>query len=518
MSLRNTAWVTLAVLLSLWSTPISSVHAQSGRCVVQDPDCFIDAHGHVRRVSNAYDVLHAPRKRNYWLAGIEQALFLASGAGWYWVEKDKNMIDWDSPSLKQRLTTDAIRFDNNTFPINFVWHPLSGTAFHASARGNRLSLWGAAGYAVGTSVVWEYALEFREKVSINDLIATPVAGVALGEFASRLAFYLHRPHGRATLRQRIAAAVFGPSEALHRIRSGMSPSSGPRDSLGYDADLWHRFSMRTGYTRVDGKGGASSAADLHLSGEFVAIPSYLRPGSFSRFFHDGDITRLEIRTANADSARRDLDLYADTVLLGYYGQRIDTRFRGYSFALGSSVGYRYRRVRFPGFQDDVGIAHLPGLAFDSSSLFGRSAVHLSARISPDFAGIHSWSFDAWRAAHPEEKSKAILQKQGYSYQFGGSALLSLSVDLPFLRVGGRLFAGSYASTQGLDRTQEQVTYDIKTSDRILDAEAFVDVFPIPDSGLMLEVTALSQHRVSEADPLRARGRLDRLSLLAGWQF
>ena len=107
---------------------------------------------------------------HFWRAALGEALAIGAGTAWYWIDRDRQVADWDSLSWSQRLTLDVIRYDNNPFNINFGGHALNGASYHAIARANGLGLYASAGLGLLTSITWEYALEFREKVSINELL------------------------------------------------------------------------------------------------------------------------------------------------------------------------------------------------------------------------------------------------------------------------------------------------------------------------------------------------------------
>ena len=120
-----------------------------------------------------------------------------------WSEEKKNLVDWDRPSAKARFSADVIRMDNNEFPINFTLHPWSGAAYYSAARTNGISFGWSSVYAIGAMLAWEYGIEFREKVSFNDLIFTPLPGISLGEFFSRLALYVNRFPGKPSVTRRV---------------------------------------------------------------------------------------------------------------------------------------------------------------------------------------------------------------------------------------------------------------------------------------------------------------------------
>lgn len=76
-------------------------------------------------------------------------------------------------------------FDADDFGTNMVGHPTAGTVYYLIARGNRVSIPEAFAWSFGASLAWEL-VEFKEAVSINDVVMTPVGGLALGEAFSQL--------------------------------------------------------------------------------------------------------------------------------------------------------------------------------------------------------------------------------------------------------------------------------------------------------------------------------------------
>src|SRR6185436_7240239 len=105
---------------------------------------------------------------------------------WYWRDLDFNTRDWDlrwdGPSWKRKLTSlDAVRFDQNLFQTNAVSHTRAGVAHYQILRGNGFSAGASALGTFATSAIWEYLIEFKELVSLNDLIVNSVSGFAIGE-------------------------------------------------------------------------------------------------------------------------------------------------------------------------------------------------------------------------------------------------------------------------------------------------------------------------------------------------
>lgn len=479
----------------------------------------MDAAGRTRNAHDAYRLLHAREEPHYLRATLEEGLFLGLGVTWYWLDR-QNRADWDFPSFSERFSTDVLRFDNNTFPINFLWHPLSGAGYYHAGRANQLSLWSSIALSALTSTAWEYGIEFREKVSINDLVTTPVAGVAVGEFWSRLTFYASHPVSSHARGRKAYAYSFGVLQTIHdRIDHTRVTGFGPADDLGYSSDLWHRFYAGVGAgLNADRNWSEQATLSFAMEGSLVAIPSYLRPGRFRAFLHDADVTRLRFHAMSTRDAEGEVDLFSDVILAGYYTQDISDAGVGGSMLVGTGVGYRYRRVRFEHFDDDLSLTHMPGLSIEADALFSHAGVHLSARAGPDFAGLRGWAFDAWQRDHPDERTKTVLERAGYSYGFGGSGELGLELSVRNLRLGTRAFVGRFASTNGLDRNQEALTTDVKTRDLVLDTESYARLYPFDGHGYLVELSLLTRKRVSEVDEYERRGRLLRAGLALGAEF
>ena len=76
-------------------------------------------------------------------------------------------------------------WDNDQFSTNLFAHPYHGNLYFNAARSNGLNFWESAPYAFAGSLMWEVAAEV-EPPAINDLMATTIGGIALGEMTHRL--------------------------------------------------------------------------------------------------------------------------------------------------------------------------------------------------------------------------------------------------------------------------------------------------------------------------------------------
>jgi hypothetical protein len=107
---------------------------------------------------------------------VEMMAGLGVGAVSYWLMQDRNIADWDNPTPEERFNGSAWRMDNNSLGVNFIAHPFTGGFAYSVARANHHGVLTSFAYASMFSFIWEFVLEFKEKVSVNDLIVTSPTG------------------------------------------------------------------------------------------------------------------------------------------------------------------------------------------------------------------------------------------------------------------------------------------------------------------------------------------------------
>jgi hypothetical protein len=476
----------IAALIGLWLV------ARAGAAAGAEPDVptdgFVDRAGDVRAPGEVY-LRHLERSEPAHLLTIgEELLFLGAGTAWYWLDREHNLADWDYPSWEQRLNLEAWRYDNNSFPMNFLAHTLNGAAFYAIPRANGHGVGTSAAYALATSFAWEFLIEFREKVSINDMIVTQGAGMAVGEFAAKLFHYVNGLPARPSGTQRAVAATLGlPVWLKRRVHGEAAVVDGPYDELGFADAIGHRLGVGLESRFHDWGSGAASTHGPWLRGRLSTIPGEGRPGRYDFFFHEADVATLSVFGGFGDRSR-ELDLYADVLLLGLYTQSLDTRRRGPAATLGLAMAHRYRFRDFVGYNDRLGIVHLPGPAADLVVRFGGGELTTSWRLSADFAGVHSAAYGRWKDAElaPGDRPKSILRKHNYYYGWGGSSRVGAALVLPPFDAFAGVTIGAYDSHEGLDRAQEEITRDPDATDRWLELDSGAGV-TIPATPVRLGV-------------------------------
>ena len=102
--------------------------------------------------------------------------------------------------------------EDDPYLINQFGHPYQGATYHAIARSSGLGYWTASGYTFASSALWEIAGETTAP-SLNDQIASGVAGAFLGESMFRIAQLILENAGTppASGRERSATLASPPS-------------------------------------------------------------------------------------------------------------------------------------------------------------------------------------------------------------------------------------------------------------------------------------------------------------------
>jgi hypothetical protein len=472
---------------------------------------------------------------------VEMGAGLAAGSILYWLMMDRNIADWDNPTPEERFNGTAWRLDNNSLAVNFIAHPLMGGASYSFARANHHGPLVSFGYSFLTSFLWEFVLEFKEKVSVNDVLVTPVTGVPIGEFFYKLGLYLGSARQPSAGMQALRWSL-GTGVTLDRALDDRAPPNvRQRDSLGLASSIWHHFDL--GY-RVAAVHSPSSPDyvryDLSARGMLVTLPGYLAPKSFGRSFYGAELSDFAIGTEFSHHGSG-MTMSSDTMIAGYHGQSMTGSAlapRGHAITIGASVAYSYLKSQandYRAFREAVALPapdlgyhtpkraeqysalHLPGPALDWHVRAPDVALSVAARAHPDFAGLGAPAFYDWSAAHREEKGKHILHRQGYFYGWGASGSLRASLRLGPVRFDAGIFHGRYWSQDGLDRHVESITVDVPAEGQVLFYSGSIGLKP-PLLPLVLGADFGVRRFQTRVGGFERVGRISHQAFVASWAF
>jgi hypothetical protein len=153
-------------------------------------------------------------------------------------------------SIQHNLTHKPA-WDGDGILVNLFAHPYTGGFYFNAARANGFNFWQSIPFTVFGSSVWECFGESLE-ASLNDLIATPVGGIASGEITHRLSHFLldDSQRGWKRLGIELLAGIISPMDLLNRMLNGdawrFSPqvyngeSHDPRQAALVDFSVYNR--------------------------------------------------------------------------------------------------------------------------------------------------------------------------------------------------------------------------------------------------------------------------------------
>ncbi|HET8541428.1 MAG TPA: DUF3943 domain-containing protein [Anaeromyxobacter sp.] len=321
---------------------------------------------------------------------------------------------------------DGVRLDANPFRTNFAGHPISGAIYYELARSNRLSAAESALWSVAGSTVWE-AVEYTEPASLNDLVVTPVAGVALGAPLFELAAHLDR--GPRTTAREVLAWILAPPKKAHDLLDGARPARGaPGDALEASSGA------SAGATRAGGEWRGELRA--HAAFRLVRDPRWGAPGEGTEVLRDAAVTGLSLDLALSSSGLADLSFGSWVHLAAVHRRALaedGAALRGTESLAGAGAGFAVRMHDWGlGALDRLAVAELPALAAEGRWRSG--ALRLSARISaaPTFGGVASPALARDPDAVPPEDVPTV--QSAWHYHFAVGAALAPSIELAWGRV------------------------------------------------------------------------------------
>ena len=160
------------------------------------------------------------QQKHPWMAALE-TFGINAGVQLF----DRFALDADFAQINFKTIHHNIKngfvWDNDQFSTNLFAHPYHGGLYFNAARSNGLNFWESVPYSFGGSLMWEVVCEI-EPPAINDLIATTMGGVCIGEVTHRISdlVYDDRKSGMERFWREALATVICPIKGLNRLISG----------------------------------------------------------------------------------------------------------------------------------------------------------------------------------------------------------------------------------------------------------------------------------------------------------
>ncbi|MEA3288051.1 MAG: DUF3943 domain-containing protein [Candidatus Marinimicrobia bacterium] len=249
--------------------------------------------------------------RNALLHSMGQPVFIWA-VNWYVL--DQYWADISINTLQTNIETGWV-WDEDGFDVNQVGHPTQGALVYTAARAQGLSYWQSLAYPTLASLIWEVGME-NESPSINDMITTPMSGVAFGEIIHRLSVLTLGPGAKKSVSRQVLTGLINPlgygfnrlvmGESIHQ-QYNLAPTS-LLSSISYGGG--------PGYKGESGTGNSNPRRFVRFS--MVYGNPLARPKNFKPFDNFNFVTILNF-------SRRDYigEIYASGMLAKLYTKHSD---------------------------------------------------------------------------------------------------------------------------------------------------------------------------------------------------
>jgi hypothetical protein len=457
------------------------------------------------------------RQKHYGRAAFELFSMVGPfGTTWYWYNQDFNQSDWelkwDSTSWRRKLITfDAVRFDSNHFRTNAFLHPFAtGMWYHVAGRSNNLNMVESVLLSTATSTAWEYLVEFRELVSLNDVFVTPLGGLPFGEAVYQYGELFSR--GNPSSLNGLLSTVFGIPQRFHAWIDGAKIQEAPEtDRFGFPTDVAHAFDVSVGAGVVATpvpEGEPKDRIELSVHTEIITVKPYGKPGTVSWVFTDDIFSEVAAKFTLGSGEAKRISAFAQTSFGGLYWQDIrrdgSSGLHGASFFAGLGSAYEYSIRTMPELEDRWAVVSVIGPMLDFSMYRGQITARARLATFGDVAMVSPYPAKAFLRDLNGRATKSELSFDGYYFGFGASAMPEVSVRAKWFDIGVKARFDYIQSIDGLDRREElievpAVAEDLRATSRVWLAYVF------PDEILSLSVSREDVLRSGQVSNYRAAG-------------
>lgn len=362
-------------------------------------------------------------------------------------------VHYSWPVFREKLLGAGFELDINGLNTNFVGHPLGGSMYYTMARSNQLNVAESTAFALGGSLLWELFGEVREYISTNDMIVTPLAGLAIAEPVFQLGAFFDRSSPR--LHNRILGGLLAPVKTLNdwldgrRLARTLTP-----DAWGFPTDEYHRFDLRLGAAAVVqapatalATGKRTFEARISLASQLMRLPGYDRAGEHSMFFGEANVSSVEIDAALNGTGLVDLEVHTWVGVVGYY-HRSARYARGQGTLLSVAMGYQYVLHDYdrdrPWPRDRISSIQPLALVIEHRRdlMWLTWTAHVEGGL--DFGGLRPYALTAYEQSGEAVMLTTLVENNAYCFVRGAHLLASLLATVEQFELAGKLRYERYA--------------------------------------------------------------------------
>ena len=372
-----------------------------------------------------FEYVQAPQANGLRIA-LEELAILLLGVGYYFLDHEVNSVDWtydyEWSTLREKLTGRGTSFDTNHFQTNTLAHTGAGSLYYIIARGNHLTVGESLALATLSSTLWELLAEYRERMSINDMVTTPLAGFAFGEAMTQVGALFDRGCDRPLFRT--LGSVFGPSRSLHDWVDGAQLKRAVDcDANGFSRVGWHRIrlTMSTALATGGGSGWGRSWLDGNALVD-VAHLANVTPREQWTSFGDGNVARLQGRVRGSATSLHDVRLQARSIPVGFHrstaSHSLATVQREAVLGLGASVLYSEHRYAEGSPRDPFFVVEAPALYGHWRWKRHAHEFFASLVVAPTMAAVGVFALSEYAESHDLTALTPVAAKRGYNHALG----------------------------------------------------------------------------------------------------
>jgi hypothetical protein len=370
------------------------------------------------------------------------------------------------------------RFDSNNFKLNWT-HSLAGAIYYVFGRTSHMSWLYSWMMGLAASTCWEGFVEWKEVIAINDQIMTGLGSFATGEPWYQIGRYLSYQPGFFPQ----ALSFLNPLVKFNRWLDRKDPADKNYVQLG-----WHDFSLFAGARRWSEAGEASqTGAYFGFDMRLLGLPEYGKPGETRDKIRDTYFSEISldyaVRGGRADETR----FLTKAVTMGLFRQKISEDREGYSLILGLGSAFEYFKKQpvasydsnpvavksdWDGlhldeprnFTDKLAILNVAGPVLDWTIFRRGWKLRTVAEAYGDFALVNAYALNEYSRSHDIVGMKTTVFYYGYYYGFGGTFSGSTELECGNISVRALVGFSAWASADGLDRFQDELTNNAHLSD------------------------------------------------------
>ena len=413
--------------------------------------------------------LMAVSQTNYWLKYSN------------WIEDWQYELSW-ADQKKRIFGLDGQKFDSNCFQTNWT-HGLSGAMYYNFARTNGLNLLESSVFTTLTSFYWEFIVEWREVISINDNIFTSFGGISIGESFYQLGSYFN---GKKGLINNIAGILTNPVMAINRWfdrNKNYSYFNPEKNEMS--------FFVGTYFLMNDTK--EQSKDRNHFFGfnsSLTYLPDVDKKGITEKTIKGTIHSNINIKVEIKDKAIEEIIGQTRNVYFGKFNRIIkeyDSGYiKGHSYLYSLFSGFyfykkraiaendscmQYKYIDDSGlvetpteFTDKLAVINMTGPYSEFNYYFGKAKISLINSLSLDFGLINAFALNKYSETEDISYTKATLFNYGYYYAFGYTFDSKFSFFYKRLNLNAGYKYQSYNSIEGFDRYEDKIINEFNIHD------------------------------------------------------